>query len=204
MVTDNFQYQLDQIRSGYIPDKAYTPGGKELGMKYYDFLARKFSMLLIVFNVVAIIFTYFVVDMWWSGHDFGRKFMILLLVATAILAIGRRLFRRFMWCSPVIYQITLLLNAGLYLYYRHELVNIYDFYVYYRSTEIIWVIKSILVFKPVNINYWYFMYTDIVATIMLIFAGYIILSAIPNMIYCYRRKFLYVYDSNFNNYQYKD
>ena len=204
METNKFQYQLDQVRSGYIPNKAYTPGGKELGMKYYDFLARKLSMILIIFNALAFIFTYFVVYSWWNGDDFGKKFGVLLFVGFVALLIGRRLFSRFKQFSPVIYQIILLSNAAIYLYYRHELIGIWDFYRFYRSTEIVWVIRSIIRLKSININYWYFLYTDIVATIMLIFAGYIIITAIPNMIYCYRRRFLYNYEGNYYKYDYKE
>ena len=58
---NKYQYQFKQIKSGYIPDRAYSEGEKEYGMTYYSILAKRISLALVIVDAFGFLFAMFTI-----------------------------------------------------------------------------------------------------------------------------------------------
>lgn len=74
---EKYTYQYEQIKSGYVPDEAFTPDGKPLKMKYFGFTLTKLPIIIVVCDILLILFTYFVIYCYYSEETGGKRYYVI-------------------------------------------------------------------------------------------------------------------------------
>lgn len=192
-VVDKYQYQYEQIKSGYIPDIACSEGGKEYGMKYYRVLAEKISMAVMIFDLLCIIFSMTTIsgihDRASGNYDYehvGHCFAMLFLGCGIAVFFTAHIFARFRRGSWILYNFVLAVNAAVMIIVHHTIYRMptFNYFPYQR------ILKMLSEDSLSNMNAQY-LFAFAVNYIINLVGIYLFLSIIPNMIYCNNRLFLY-------------
>ena len=192
-VVDKYQYQYEQIKSGYIPDVAYSEGGREYGMTYYKILAEKISMALMIIDLLCIIFSLTTIseirDRASGAYDYehvAHCFAMLFLGCGIAVFFTAHVFARFRRGSWVFYNFVLAVNAIVMIIVHHTIYRMpkYNYFPYQR------ILKIITAGSISNMDAEY-LFAFIVNYMINLIGIYLLVTIIPNMIYCNNRIFLY-------------
>ena len=190
---NKYQYQFEQIKSGYIPDRAYSESEKEYGMAYYSFLAKRISFALVIIDAFCFLFAMFTIcgiyDSSARYYDYdriGHQFAVYFLLCGLAVFCTSRMFSKFQWGSMWFYNLTLAVNAVIFIVFHHTIYRMptYDYFHYERIMEI-------LAEPTIGAMDEAYLYAFAVSYIINLIGICLALSIIPNICYCNTRGFLY-------------